>query len=256
MTRYSHLRWVAPLGGLVAAGLIALSAAPAGATIVCPTGIKPPSPYCTNVLPTATTGSATKVGAKKATLNGVAGPNVSGGDITQYFFKYGKTTNYGSQTPTGTVGSCPVGISPPSPYCNVPKTQNVSANISGLAPCTSYHFQLFASNTDGSAPPAGDMTFTTAFAPPLTNVNAPTNVNAGRRFKVKFGLKYNTQRVRIVIRRGKNGPVVSSTSFGPLAPGRHSVTVRAPNRRGNYILSVIAKLSCGSQTFSQRLKVR
>jgi hypothetical protein len=34
------------------------------------------------------------------------------------------------------------------------------------------------------------------------------------------------------------------------------VTVRAPNRRGNYILSVIAKLSCGSQTFSQRLKVR
>jgi hypothetical protein len=100
------------------------------------------------------------------------------------------------------------------------------------------------------------MTVTTAFAPPLTNVNAPTNVNAGRRFKVKFGLKYNTQRVRIVIRRGKNGPVVSSTSFGPLAPGRHSVTVRAPNRRGNYILSVIAKLSCGSQTFSQRLKVR
>ena len=40
MTRYSHLRWLAPLGGLVAAGLIALSAAPASATIVCPTGIK------------------------------------------------------------------------------------------------------------------------------------------------------------------------------------------------------------------------
>ena len=90
MTRYSHLRWLAPLGGLVAAGLIALSAAPVSATIVCPTGIKPPSPYCTNVLPTATTGSATNVGAKKATLNGVAGPNVSGGDITQYFFKYGQ----------------------------------------------------------------------------------------------------------------------------------------------------------------------
>ena len=99
------------------------------------------------------------------------------------------------------------------------------------------------------------MTFTTAFAPPLTNVNAPTKVNAGRRFKVKFGLKYDTQRVRIVISR-KNGPVVSTTSFGPLAPGRHSVTLRAPNRRGNYVLSVIAKLSCGSQTFSQRLKVR
>ena len=255
MTRYSHLKWLAPLGGLIAAGLIALSAAPGSATMVCPTGIKPPSPYCTNVPPTATTGSATNVGAKKATLNGVAGPNVSGGDITSYFFKYGRTTNYGSQTPTGTIGSCPVGISPPSPYCNVPATQSVSANISGLAPCTKYHFQLFASNPDGNAA-GGDMTFKTAFAPPLTNVNAPSKVNAGRRFKVKFGLKYDTQRVRIVIRRGKRGPVVSSTSFGPLAPGRHSVTLRAPHKRGNYFLSVIAKLSCGSQTFSQRLKVR
>ena len=34
------------------------------------------------------------------------------------------------------------------------------------------------------------------------------------------------------------------------------MTLRAPNRRGNYILSVIATLSCGNQTFSQRLKVR
>lgn len=194
------------------------------------------------------------MGAKKATLNGVAGLNVSGGDITQYFFKYGRTTNYGSQTPTDTIGSCPVGISPPSPYCNVPKTQNVSANVSGLAPCTRCHFQLFASNSDVSAA-GGDMTFTTAFARPLTNVNAPTKVNAGRRFKVKFGLKYNTQRVRIVIKR-KNGPVVSSTSFGPLAPGRHSMTLRAPDRGDNYILQVSAKLSCGSQTVSQRLKVR
>ena len=255
MTRYSHLRWLAPLGGLVAAGLIALSAAPASSTVVCPTGITPPSPYCTNVPPTATTGSATNVGAKKATLNGVAGPNVSGGDITQYFFKYGKTTNYSSQTPTGTIGSCPVGISPPSPYCNVPKTQNVSANISGLSPCTRYHFQLFASNSDGSAQ-AGDQTFATAFAPPLTNVNAPSKVNAGRRFKVKFALKYDTKRVTIAIRRGKHGPVVTSTSFGPLAPGRHSVTLRAPHKRGNYFLEIIARLSCGSQTFSQKLKVR
>lgn len=191
---------------------------------------------------------------QESALNGGAGPNVSGGGITQYFFKYGPTSCYGSRTPTGTIGSCPVGISPPSPYCNVPKTQNVSANISGLSPCTTYHFQLFATNPDGSAA-GGDQTFTNAFAPPLTNVNAPSWVNAGRRFKVRFALRYKTRRVRIVIRR-KNGAVVSSTMLGPLAPGRHSVTLRAPNRRGNYILQVSAKLSCGSRTVSQRLKVR
>ena len=254
MTRHLHLRWLAPLGGLVAAGVIALSALPAGSTIICPNGIKPPSPYCTNVPPTATTGSASRVTAKKATLNGVAGPSVKGGDITQYFFKYGTTTSYGSQTPTGTIGSCPAGISPPSPYCNVPASQNVSANIAGLAPCTTYHFQLFANNPDGSAA-GGDISFQTTFAPPLQNLNAPNKVNRGNRFKVKFTLKYPTNRVLIAIRR-QRGPVVSSTTIGPLGPGKHSVTLRAPNRRGNYTLTLIARLSCGQQSVSQRLKVR
>ena len=83
MTRYSHLRWLAPAGGLVAAGVIALSAVPTGATIVCPQGVKPPSPYCTNVAPTATTGKATRVKAQTSMLKGVAGPNVTGDNFTK-----------------------------------------------------------------------------------------------------------------------------------------------------------------------------
>ena len=189
MTRYSHLRWLPALGGLVAAGVLVLSAAPSSATIVCPTGIKPPSPYCTNVPPTATTGKATEVKGTSATLNGVAGPNVSGGDITQYYFEYGRTTNYGSTTPPGTIGSCPSGISPPSPYCNVPKTEPVSARISNLTPCTAYHFQLVATNSDGTAK-GGDQKFKTGFAPPIAFVSAPRSVRAGRRFQVKFTLSY------------------------------------------------------------------
>src|SRR6476661_7806998 len=172
MTRYSHLKWLAPAGGLVAAGVIALSAVPTGATIVCPQGVKPPSPYCTNVPPTATTGKATNVKATSATLNGVAGPNVAGGDITQYFFEYGKSKSYGSKTPTGTIGSCPSGVTPPSPYCNVPKTQKVSAEITNLAICTTYHFQLVASNPDGMAM-GGDRTFFSGPSNPLKNVTAP-----------------------------------------------------------------------------------
>ena len=248
MTRYSHLRWLAAFGGLVAAGVIASSAVPAGSTIVCPTGIKPPSPYCTDVPPTATTGHASKLTGNSATLTGVAGPNVRGGDITQYFFRYGPTASYGSLTPTGTIGSCPNGIKPPSPYCNVPKRQHVSADVSGLTPCTRYHFQLYANSRDGSAA-GGDRTFATRFAPPITDVSAPSKVKAGRKFEVTFTLQYDTDGVKISIRR--SGTVI----LGPLAAGQYDVTLRAPQRRGNYILQVSAELSCGRQSLAQLLRV-
>jgi hypothetical protein len=252
MTRYSHLRWLAPAGGLVAAGVIALSAVPTGATIVCPQGVKPPSPYCTNVPPTATTGKATNVKATSATLNGVAGPNVTGGDITQYFFRYGKTKSYGSQTRTGTIGSCPSGVTPPSPYCNVPKTQKVSASISKLLPCTTYHFQLFASNPDGSAQ-GGDKTFTTKFAKPLKKVKAPNKVKAGKKFQVQFTLSADAK-VKIVIKKKKGGVVVTN-NYGTLRPGKYSKKITAPHKKGNYVLEVSAKQSCGSQTVTSPLKV-
>jgi hypothetical protein len=253
MTRYSHPRRLALLGGLLAIGASALLAAPGGATIVCPSGIKPPSPYCTNVRPTATTTGATNVTGNSATLNGVAGPNVNGGDITQYFFEYGETQAYGSQTPTGTIGSCPSGITPPSPYCNVPATQPVSADISNLTPCTTYHFQLVATNPDGSAN-GGDKTFTTKFAPPLSNVSAPSRVKAGHKFKVKFTLRYDAESVSILIKK-RDGTIVKSVTFSPLGAGRHSVKLTAPRRRGSYILVVRAKLSCGKQTVRQQLRV-
>jgi hypothetical protein len=253
MTRYSHLMWLAGLGGLLVAGVLALSAVPSHATIVCPNGIKPPSPYCTNVPPTATTGNPTKVKGTSATLNGVAGPNVAGGDITQYYFEYGRTAQYGFQTPPGTIGSCPAGISPPSPYCNVPKTQPVSAAISNLTPCTAYHFQLVASNPDGTAL-GGDVRFNTSFAPPIGVFAAPTRVRAGRRFNVRFSLRY-AAKVKIQIARRFGGPVVTY-SYGTLRPGRYARTIRAPRRGGNYTLSLIAKVSCGQQRVSQKTIIR
>jgi hypothetical protein len=253
MLRHLHLKWLAPVGGLAAAGVLALSAAPTGATIVCPQGVQPPSPYCTDVPPTATTNHATKVKATSARLNGVAGPNVAGGDITQYFFQYGKTQAYGSQTPTGTIGSCPSGITPPSPYCNVPKTQRVSANVSNLAACTTYHFQLVASNSDGTAK-GGDQKFTTKFGHPLKKVKAPHKVKAHRRFKVQFTLK-DDAKVKIVIRT-KHGAIVSSHNYGTLGAGKHTKTITAPRHKGKYSLEVIAKQSCGSQTVKSPLKVK
>jgi hypothetical protein len=253
MTKYWNLRWLVALGGLLAAGVLVVSAAPTEATIVCPVGIKPPSKYCSNVPPVATSTAATKVTGTGATLNGVAGPNVTGGDITQYYFEYGRTASYGSQTPPGTIGSCPAGISPPSQYCNVPKTQPVSAKISGLTPCTAYHFQLVATNPDGSAN-GGDVKFTTGFAAPISSFSAPTKVKARHKFNVKFVLHY-AAKVKIQIARKFGGPVVTYTYNG-LRAGRHTLTIKAPGRAGNYTLSVIAKLSCGQQRITQKLTVR
>lgn len=254
MTRYSHVRRLATVAGFMVAVVMVLSAVPSGATIVCPSGIKPPSPYCTNVPPTATTLPATKITGTGAQLNGSAGPNVQGGDITQYFFQYGTSPAYGSQTPTGTIGSCPSGISPPSPYCNVPKTQLVSANVSNLTPCTNYHFRVGVTNPDGSFNGA-DLAFNTTFAKPLTNVKSPAKVKAGHKFKVQFKLLYNAKAVKIFIKKKKNGAIVQSRNYGSLRAGKYMKTLKAPTKTGDYKVEVFAKLSCGQQSVTKPLKV-
>jgi hypothetical protein len=253
MTRHSHLKWLVLLAGLVAACASGLLAASGSATIVCPQGIKPPSPYCVNVPPIAITRNANRVGATSATLNGVAGPNVKGGDITRYYFEYGTTTAYGSQTRPGTIGRCPFGITPPSPYCNVPKKQRVSADVFRLAPCTTYHFQLVAKNPDGVAD-GGDNTFTTRYAPSLSGVFAPNSVRSGDQFRVFFGLRYDADSVTILI-AAPYGGVLQSVNLGSLSAGRYSQTLTAPNRRGDYLLVVLAKGSCGRESVVQRLRV-
>jgi hypothetical protein len=68
MTKVLAPQVVGRARGPVAAGVVALSAGPTSATIVCPSGVKPPSPYCTNVPPTATNGEATNVKGTSATL--------------------------------------------------------------------------------------------------------------------------------------------------------------------------------------------
>ena len=176
-------------------------------------------------------------GAARAILFGVAGPNVRGGDITQYFFEWGKTEAYGNQTPPGTIGSCPAGIMPPSPYCNVPKTQKVSAEIKNLAICTTYHFQLVASNPDGIAM-GGDRTFFSAtFAHPLKRVTAPHKVKAGARFRRALHPPRRRHREDRHPQQARPGVVVTR-NLGTL--GRRQVHARRsprPARRGGTSLA-------------------
>ena len=100
--------------------------------------------------PQVTTGTATGVSAKAATLNGTVNPN---GATTTYWFQYGTTTSYGLQTSTRDAGAGTSG-------------RSVSAGISGLAAGTTYHYRLVAQNSAGTTN-GQDQTFTT------TAANAP-----------------------------------------------------------------------------------
>ena len=106
-------------------------------------------PSCTKA-PTVITESATGVKTTEATLNGTVNPD---GLETKYYFEYGKTTAYGTKTAEVNVGS---------------GTSNLkeSKAITGLAPGTTYHFRMVATNSAGTTDGA-DYMFTTypAMAP-------------------------------------------------------------------------------------------
>jgi plastocyanin len=96
--------------------------------------------------PTATTSAASAIGETAATLTGTVDPN--GGGATEYHFEYGISTSYEHSTPV--VGGLPAdGLS-----------HQVSAMLAGLAPGTTYHFRLVASNELGPAS-GEDLTFKT-----------------------------------------------------------------------------------------------
>jgi hypothetical protein len=96
-------------------------------------------------LPSASTGAARSVTASSATLNGTVNPN---NEPTTYFFQYGPTAAYGSQTPAQ------------GPTAAVRRNTPVSAAITGLAAGTRYHYRLVATNASGTRM-GRDRTFTT-----------------------------------------------------------------------------------------------
>jgi len=99
--------------------------------------------FTTGMPPTVTTKPATNVTSSSASLNGTVNPHGQG---TTVHFLYGTTTGYGSTT----ANQAKTGNT----------TQNVVANISGLAANTTYHFQIVGTNTGGTRHGV-DRTFTT-----------------------------------------------------------------------------------------------
>ena len=239
---------LAGLAGLACAAAAGLAAMPAGATLVCPPGATNPS-YCTNILPVASTVVPTQVRGTRATLHGVSGPGVAGGDITYYYFRYGRTESYGSRTSTGTIGHCPGGAS----RCpSVPAYRPVSAIIRHLTPCRTYHFRTVSFNPDGKTT-GRDRKFKTHFAGPIRRVKAPRTVSSQSSFHVKITLAYGAH-VTIELRRHRHA--VTTIAFGFKRPGSFKVRINAPQATGKYVLRVIGNLSCGHQDVDSSLNVR
>jgi phosphodiesterase/alkaline phosphatase D-like protein len=99
--------------------------------------------------PAASTGNATAITPTSATLNGTVNPEAQ---ATSYYFEYGTSNAYGSQTPTSPVGSGSADVS-------------VSAPLSGLTPESTYHYRVVAINASGTTL-GSDVSFTTPKPPP------------------------------------------------------------------------------------------
>lgn len=258
MTRCERrMRLVASWGGawFIMLGLLAT---PASATVSCSA---PKSSDCANVLPIATTTDATNVESTDtiqiepitsttATLNGVTGPGVSNGPTTQYFFQYGTSTAYGTTGPTGTIGGCPPGVAGGA-YCAVPPVQYVHYNITGLDPCSTYHFRIVASNTDGTTDGL-DRTFATEFSKPIQYVHAPKRVKHRTRFRVRIGLG---AAATITIQLRRDGKTVKTYHKGFRKIGQVTQRIRAPKRTGKYTIKVIATEPCGKETLAKTFTV-
>jgi hypothetical protein len=118
-------RFTALTASIAAAAVLALPAAALAKTPV----------------PRASTGAATHVLGTSALLTAVIQP---AGQPTNYFFRYGLTEAYGSQTP-----SLPVPLPPPAPGSTTAKVK-VGQAIGGLQPGQTYHYRVFAVNAAGA----------------------------------------------------------------------------------------------------------
>ncbi|HET6171349.1 MAG TPA: hypothetical protein VFD90_02010 [Gaiellales bacterium] len=110
------------------------------------------------VAPDATTSAALAVHYADATFTGIVIPR---SQETTYQFDWGLTSAYGSTTAPASAGSGAAAVA-------------VSAVIAGLAPSTTYHFRVVATNGAGTTL-GTDQSFTTAslFVPPPTPVGLP-----------------------------------------------------------------------------------
>lgn len=121
--------------------------------------------------PGATTGAPQGLTTNAVTLTGVVVPQT---EITYYYFNYGLTTAYGLRTAPATV-----------PAGTVPVT--VTAQVPGLDPGATFHYQLVAQHDSGTPVGGADQTFETWPSPaPIPQVMATTRPRVSRHTPFTF----------------------------------------------------------------------
>jgi phosphodiesterase/alkaline phosphatase D-like protein len=155
--------------------------------------------------PAASTGGATAVTGRSATLGGTVNP--SGGPTT-FYFQYGATSNYGAQTPTRNAGG---GNS----------TLSVSAQLFGLSAGTIYHYRVVATNSAGTTD-GSDQTFMTTLSPPPTVVTGSSSSLTPKAEALAGTVTPNGAATTYDFEYG------TSTSYGSQTPSRYAGAGSSP----------------------------
>lgn len=159
------LAWLRRLHATLLPWLVLCAALAAGFTAWAPAAFG-------SSLPAAVTEGASSLAFSSAT---VAGSVNAEGLATTYVFQYGTTTSYGSQTPLAPAGNGTIAL-------------KFTAALSGLAPGTTYHYRIVATNADGTAK-GQDHSFTTSIIPLSVQVaGVPDPVAFGNPFVVEGNL--------------------------------------------------------------------
>ena len=191
--------------------------------------------------PAVVTGKASDIAQTTATLGATVNPN---GGVTECHFEYGATEAYGSSAPCeqhALSGSSPV---------------SVSAQVSGLAADTAYHFRIVASNAGGPST-GGDATFTTlpdaptvvsepasAISQTGATLNATVNPNGGEVSECRFEYGPTTK-------YGSTVPCASSPGSGTSAV-QVSAKVKGLSANTAYHYRVVATNAGGSSSGKDR----
>ena len=141
-------------------------------------------------VPSVSTGSAGEVTFDSATLHGALTPH---GSDTSYYFQFGLTNAYGSQTTIADAGAGTTNV-------------NVALPITGLQPLTVYHYRLVAVNATGAATGKDQTLLTTKIPLSLQILTSPNAVLYGGTITVQGALSGTENASREVVLQANQFP--------------------------------------------------
>ncbi len=151
--------------------------------------------FTTTTPPTVTTGPPSDITRSSAALSGSVDPK---SQSTTYYFRYGTTTSYGTQTSPSSAGSGngPVGV---------------HATIYGLSANTTYHYQVVAQNAGGTSY-GNDQTFTTTSSQAVI-LGREGFVSPGGVVGVELGCFHGTSDCAGHLTMSHNGTVIAQRDY-------------------------------------------